>query len=80
MLKTIATLTLMALIILLAKMDELVAGLSDVYRAPLNNYCLLISLVRLSCRLLEETIHILASNLMNCNHQAGFYSHGQKYM
>ena len=50
MLKTIATLTLMALIILLAKMDELVAGLSDVYRAPLNNYCqcLLISLVRLA--------------------------------
>ena len=80
MLKTIATLTLMPLIILLAKKYELVAGLRDGSRAPLNNYCLLISLVRLSCRLLEETIHILASNLMNCNHQAGFYSHGQKNM
>ena len=50
MLKTIATFTLEALIILLAKCSGLLVAVGGGCRAPLNNYCqcLLISLVRLA--------------------------------
>ena len=50
MLKTIATFTLEALIILLAKCSGLPVAVGGGCRAPLNNYCqcLLISLVRLA--------------------------------
>ena len=50
MLKTIATFTLEALIILLAKCSGWLVAVGGGCRAPLNNYCqcLLISLVRLA--------------------------------